>query len=105
MQDALQQLSRWDMQEPFSEETLASAVGLGPVQLRRLFEKVTGHSPFQHYDQRRMHLATHSLKESQLPMKELAFDLGFSSPAHFSNWFRSRRGIPPGAYRKRTNNE
>lgn len=100
---AVQLLTAWDMRIPFSEEALAASVHLGPAQLRRLFEKAMGRSPFQYYDRHRWELADHSLREGQLPMKELAYELGFSSPAHFSNWFRNRAGMSPGAYRKQRN--
>ncbi len=101
VQQALQELTLRDMRLPFSEAELGKQVGLGPRQLRRLFEQETGQSPFQHYDHRRQELARHSLRESRAPLKELAYDLGFSSPAHFSNWFRNRCGVSPGQYRKR----
>ena len=51
---------------------------------------------------RRLELARHMLRETRLPLKEIAFELGFSSPAHFSNWFRGRLQTTPTAFRNQS---
>jgi AraC family transcriptional regulator, transcriptional activator of pobA len=39
------------------------------------------------------------LHASEMPVKEIAFDLGFSDLAHFSNFFKSRTGVSPRSFR------
>lgn len=87
------------MREKFSEAELAKRCGLGVNQLGRLFRKEQGCSPFQYYEARRLELARHALRDSSLPVKEVAFELGFSSPPHFSNWFTERAGVSPREWR------
>ncbi len=45
--------------------------------------------------------ATTRLRESRLPAREVAEQLGFSDAAHFTRFFRSRAGFPPSVYRER----
>ncbi|MET0263677.1 MAG: AraC family transcriptional regulator [Rariglobus sp.] len=87
------------MREKFSEAMLAKRCGLGINQLGRLFRREQGMSPFQYYEERRMELARHALKDSVLPIKEAGFELGFSSSPHFTNWFKKRAGVSPRAWR------
>lgn len=97
---ALERIQRHPLRTPFTEAELAAACGIGLRQLRRLVERETGASPFAHYDQRRLELARHVLRESSLPIKAIAYDLGFLAPPHFSNWFKKRVGQSPRAFRE-----
>ncbi|CAM3085678.1 helix-turn-helix domain-containing protein [Rariglobus hedericola] len=87
------------MRTKFSEAKLAKRCGLGINQLGRLFRADQGISPFQYYEYRRVELAQQTLKDSTLPIKEVSFELGFSSPPHFANWFTKRVGVSPRAWR------
>ena len=42
------------------------------------------------------------LKNTELSIKEIAYRLGGSSPFHFSNLFRERRGLSPSSFRERS---
>ena len=96
---ALIRIEDHPMREKFSETGLARRCGLGINQLGRLFRAEQGMSPFQYYEERRMELAKHALTDSSLPIKEIGFELGFSSPPHFSNWFAKRAGMSPKDWR------
>ena len=87
------------MRDKFSEAELARSCGLSVNQLGRLFRRERGMSPFQYYETRRLELARHALAESALPVKEIGFELGFSSPPHFSNWFAQHTKTGPRDYR------
>ncbi len=87
------------MRDKFSETELARQCGLSVNQLGRVFRREMDMSPFQYYETRRLELARHALAESELPVKEIGFELGFSSSPHFSNWFTERTGASPRAYR------
>jgi len=98
---ALIRIEDHPMREKFSEAGLAKHCGLGINQIGRLFRAEQGMSPFQYYEERRMEQAKHALTDSSLPVKEIGFELGFSSPPHFSSWFTQRAGVSPRAWRGR----
>ncbi|GAB3641380.1 helix-turn-helix domain-containing protein [Spirosoma arcticum] len=41
------------------------------------------------------------LQNSSLPVKEIAYRLGFGEPTHFSNYFKKHTGVSPVLYRKK----
>ncbi len=88
------------MRDPWSEEALAATCGVSVRHLRRLFQDATGQSPRDLYQQRRLELARHGVGETVIPFKELAFELGFRAPSHFTNWFRTQEGTSPRVFRK-----
>lgn len=98
--DALARIARHPMREPFREGSLAAVVGIGQRQLRRLVERETGMPPYAHYDRRRLEMAMHALRETAMPVKAVAYDLGFRAPSHFSNWFSKRTGSGPRSFRR-----
>jgi AraC-like DNA-binding protein len=83
----------------FQEKTVSQNVGLSVSQLNRVFRQATGDTVYAYYEQRRRRLAMDLLSQSEYPIKEVAYSLGFSSPAHFSNWFRQRYQLTPSAFR------
>lgn len=98
---ALALIEDHQMRDKFSEAALAQRCGLSVNQLGRVFRADLGVSPFQYYERCRLELSRHALSDSALPIKEVAFELGFSSPPHFSNWFSERTGMSPRAWRER----
>jgi AraC family transcriptional regulator len=72
---------------------------MGPRRFTTLFRESTGQSVRQWVEQRRMDKARRLLAETDLPMKAIAFDLGFASQAVFSTAFRRCAGVSPSTYR------
>jgi AraC family transcriptional regulator, regulatory protein of adaptative response / DNA-3-methyladenine glycosylase II len=83
-----------------SVEDLASRLGVGERQLRRLFHQHLGASPVAVAQTRRVLLAKQLIHESPLPMAEIAFAAGFGSIRRFNETFRALFGRPPGALRQ-----
>ncbi len=81
-------------------ESLASRLGVGERQLRRLFREQLGASPIAVAQTRRVLLAKQLIHESSLPMAEIAFASGFGSIRRFNETFRTLFGRPPGALRR-----
>lgn len=79
---------------------LAGAAGLSDYHFSRSFKAATGESPHQYLIRRRTERACEYLAEGSLSLADIAYALGFSSQAHFSNTFKARQGVTPGAYRK-----
>ena len=81
-------------------EGLASRVGVGERQLRRLFDKHLGASPVAVAQTRRVLLAKQLIHESALPMTEIAMAAGFGSLRRFNETFQALYGRPPTALRR-----
>jgi AraC family transcriptional regulator of adaptative response / DNA-3-methyladenine glycosylase II len=84
---------------------LASRLGLGERQLRRLFHQHLGASPVTVAQTRRVLLAKQLIHDSALSMTEVALASGFSSLRRFNETFKDLYGRPPSALRRRTPEE
>lgn len=87
---------------PIVIEDLAAACELSHYQLLRLLKRATGETPQHYVLSQRVELARKLLRESELPLAEIADALGFSSQSHFSNTFKSFTHTTPKAYRERS---
>ena len=83
-----------------SLEAMAREVQLCPLYLPRAFRASIGRSPHQYVLQRRIERAKDLLRNSDMPIVEVALSVGFSSQSHLSAWFRRTVGIPPSDYRR-----
>lgn len=82
-----------------SVEELARAVDLSPDHFLRSFTAATGRTPFQWLTERRMEAAKALLQRQDIPITDIALDVGYSSSAHFSARFRKLTGMSPSAWR------
>jgi len=82
------------------ESTLAHKTGLSVSQLNRLFLHDLGISPKKYMERRRLQEAVLLLQYHRKSIKEVAFELGFSSLPHFSAWFSRHQGMSPRAFQK-----
>jgi AraC family transcriptional regulator of adaptative response / DNA-3-methyladenine glycosylase II len=83
-----------------SIETLATQVGVGSRQLRRVFLAHTGATPIAVHATRRLLLAKQLLTETTLPVTEVALAAGFNSLRRFNAAFLEGCGMPPTAIRR-----
>jgi AraC family transcriptional regulator of adaptative response / DNA-3-methyladenine glycosylase II len=81
-------------------EGLATRLGLGERQLRRLFRTHLGASPIAVAQTRRILLAKQLVHETRLPMTEIAFAAGFGSIRRFNEAFQTLYGRPPKELRR-----
>ena len=72
-----------------SVDALASRVGVGERQLRRLFQQHLGASPIAVAQSRRVLLAKQLIHETRLPMTEIAMAAGFGSLRRFNDTFQA----------------
>jgi AraC-like DNA-binding protein len=82
-------------------ERLTRLGGLSRVQLDRLFRSELGVTPKAYADRQCLAAAMRTLAEGHRSIKEIAYGLGFQTPAHFSAWFRKVRGETPRQYRRK----
>ncbi|WP_438480815.1 helix-turn-helix transcriptional regulator [Oleiharenicola lentus] len=98
---AVQLVERHNLATLFAERALADEIGLSVSQLNRLFLHQFGVSSHGYYDRRRREYAIAALRGSSRTVKEVAYELGFSSLPHFSAWAKRRLGHAPRAYRSK----
>ncbi len=85
--------------EPVTLNDLAEAVSLSPYYFSRSFAKETGMSPHQYLIAVRISSAKYLLSSTDMTVKEVAFQAGFSDESSFCATFRKREGITPTEYR------
>jgi AraC family transcriptional regulator of adaptative response / DNA-3-methyladenine glycosylase II len=81
-------------------EPLASRLGIGARQLRRLFREELGAAPLEIAQTRRTHFASELLAETRLPITEIAHASGFRSLRRFQEVFRETFGTSPALARR-----
>src|SRR5215472_7777568 len=83
-----------------SVEALATRLGIGARQLRRLFQRYLGASPVSIAQTRRILLAKQLIQDTRLPMTEIALAAGFGSIRRFNETFQRLYQRPPKALRR-----
>lgn len=86
---------------PLQGSDLAEEVACSVSQLNKLFAKQIGTTPAVLWNRRKLAAAKSELLNSSESIKVIAFNVGFSSTEHFSNWFKKSTGFSPRAYRLR----
>ncbi|PXA99235.1 AraC family transcriptional regulator [Nostoc sp. 3335mG] len=90
-----------DLRDPPDLETLARDVGLSPKRLNRGFRDLFGNTVFAYLRDARLDAARKALAGgSPLPLKQLAWELGYAQVSNFVTAFRRRFGVTPGAFRE-----
>lgn len=79
---------------------LAGLCGVSNSHFRRLFKASTGMTITRYVEDIRLRRARLLLSETRLPLKQIAYRLGFSGPSAFSVAFKRAAGISPLAYRQ-----
>jgi AraC family transcriptional regulator, regulatory protein of adaptative response / DNA-3-methyladenine glycosylase II len=85
-----------------SVERLATRLGVGERQLRRLFLQHLGASPVSVAQTRRVLFAKQLIHETCMPMSEVALAAGFGSIRRFNETFQNLFHRPPSALRRKT---
>ena len=80
--------------------TLAELAGCSPGLINRLFRQVSGLPPYEYLTQLRLRFAAARLRDSEVPLSDIALAAGFSDQSHFQRFFRRAYGITPKAYRE-----
>lgn len=78
---------------------LATICGFSERHFAKLFRDLTGMPVSQYIKAKQLSKAKALLLDTNLPLKEIAFRLGYSSSANFTSSFRTATGVTPGQYR------
>ena len=84
--------------DPLSLEELAQRAGVGRTRFAASFMQHFGCTPHRYIVGRRIDRAKELLREGRRSMTSIAYELGFSSPSHFSAAFKASTRTSPLAY-------
>jgi AraC-like DNA-binding protein len=86
--------------DPWTVESLASAVALSRSGFAARFTALVGKPPLEYLAGWRMTKAAQLLRESEMPLSELAPATGYQNEASFNRAFKRWAGSAPGTYRR-----
>lgn len=84
-----------------SVEELSHELGMSRVHLYKKLLQITGKTPIEFIRIIRLKRAAQMLRESQLNVSEIAYQLGFNNPKYFSKYFKDEFGVLPSVYQER----
>lgn len=85
-----------------SPEEVAQHLCMGYSNFRKVFKEYTGFSPAKYIQNVRFAKVKEALTNTSLPVKEVAFEMGFDNYDYFFTAFRRITGMTPSAYRDMT---
>jgi AraC-like DNA-binding protein len=106
--DRLVPLLKW-LEQNFSRKIsvaeAARIVGLSGARFMRRFRQATGSTFVEYLNQIRLREAYRLLRETPLPVGEIAEQCGFSDQSYFDRRFKAYFGIPPRELRRRAGSD
>ncbi|MFN3685173.1 MAG: helix-turn-helix transcriptional regulator, partial [Fimbriimonadaceae bacterium] len=84
--------------EDWSIARLAREEGISERYLNQLFRNVVGESPKRFLNRMRLLTAEQMLRFGRMNVKQVALQMGFATPSHFTNCFRALFGETPKDY-------
>jgi AraC-like DNA-binding protein len=85
--------------QPLDVEALARGVHMSAGHLSRQFRLAYGESPYSYLMTRRIERAMALLRQGELSVTDVCFEVGCSSLGTFSSRFTELVGVPPSTYR------
>lgn len=79
---------------------VAAMAGMGESTFSRFFQKNSGNSFTDHVTKLRVSRACALLANSNLPITDVCYEVGYSNISNFNRSFRKQRGSTPSAYRQ-----
>ena len=84
--------------QKITNQALAQVANLSPSHFARAFKDSQGVAPHRYILECRVK-RTKDLLATELPLSEIAVEVGFSDQSHLTRWFRELVGVTPGSYR------
>ena len=78
---------------------IATNMGISYSLFRKVFKEYTGYAPAQYFQELKLRTAKELLAETNNSIKEIAYELNFSSYEYFLSFFKKRVGSTPMEYR------
>jgi AraC-like DNA-binding protein len=86
--------------EKISLGALSTMAGLSPYHFARAFQQSVGMPPHRYLLRRRVEHVEQMLRDTQLPLAQIALEAGFSDQSHLARHFRRLTGMPPSLARR-----
>ncbi len=90
-----------NINQEIKTDELIRVSGWSKFHFIREFAKEVSVTPYQYVFDKKMKLASSKLKNTYQSVKEIAFDLGYTSNSSFTNAFVKYSGVSPSNYRKK----
>lgn len=87
--------------QPIQLNDIAEAACLSTNHLLRSYAQLYGKTPHQHITALRMQKAKNLLRNLDLTMTDISFEVGFLNPVSFSKMFKQHTGLSPLHFRKK----
>lgn len=88
----------------FDSEKLAQEVGVSRSQLNRKIKALTGQGPGEYIRSIKLKKAAQMILENKFGITQIALEIGFASPAHFTKAFKKHFGCLPSEFRDKCKN-
>jgi transcriptional regulator GlxA family with amidase domain len=82
-------------------EEMVGRSGVAERTFKRRFTLATGVSPLDYVQRLRVEVAKRRLEQSDAPIDDISWAVGYEDPAFFRRLFRRITGVAPGAYRRK----
>jgi AraC-like DNA-binding protein len=79
---------------------IAENLGISYSLFRKTFKEYTGYAPAQYFQELKLRKAKELLTETTMPIKEISYELNFSSYEYFLSFFKKRVKFTPTEYRE-----
>ena len=83
-------------------ESYAEAIGISAKHLAYVIKKTTGKYPSEWLENYVLLESKRLLRNTDLSVQEISYDLNFSTPSHFGKFFKSQTGMTPKKFRDST---
>lgn len=87
--------------EEFNVENICKSIGISRVQLYRKVKALLNVNVNDYILNARLQKAKYLLQHEESTISEIAYTVGFSSPAYFSTVFKSKFGVTPKAFKEK----
>lgn len=95
----VRRLNEAPLAKGFPKTALLAQARLSAGQLDLRFTKAFGLSPWKYWERRKLEQAKRLLAQTDTMVKQIAYELGFKSSAHFIEWFHRLAKETPGRFR------
>ena len=87
--------------EDFSVEHICKSIGISRIQLYRKVKALLDINVNDYILNTRLQKAKYLLQNEEMTIGEVAYKVGFSTPAYFSRVFKSKFGITPKGFKEK----
>jgi signal transduction histidine kinase/DNA-binding response OmpR family regulator/ligand-binding sensor domain-containing protein len=100
MKDACQYVEERISDPDLTVEELSRHLGMSRVNLYKKLVQLTHKTPIEFIRIIRLKRAAQLLRQSQLHVSEVAFEVGFNNPKYFAKYFKDQFGMLPSTYQE-----